>query len=122
MKKIFHVELTCPYCKKNFTYNILSFKAKKECPHCEYDLIVRTKMSVSIFLSIVGFILLVLLNQLLGIYRLGQPWDLLYFVVGTLAYVSLSYALLCKFKGPEKVYIVDMEDPTVLERKKRNSK
>ena len=31
MKKLFDVNLVCPFCGKLITYNMLSFKAKHEC-------------------------------------------------------------------------------------------
>ena len=119
MKNFFRVELKCPYCRKTFRYNIISFKARCVCPHCEYGLIVRTKMSVTILLSIFGFILLAFLNQLLGISRMSDAVNLIYWIVGCLLFVAFSYKVLCILRSPEKIYLVDMEDPTVLERKKR---
>ena len=122
MKNFFKVGLECPYCHKTFQYNILSYKARCECPHCEYHLIVRTKMSVTLFLSIIGFILLGIVNQGLGLSRFGDIFNLIYWIAGFLLYVALAYKLLCMVRSPQKVYIVDMEDPTVLERKKRGHK
>lgn len=121
MKKLFQVELTCPYCQKKFTYNILSFfKAKVECPHCEYDLIVRTKSKTSFLLSLIGFALLVVLEKVLGIYQYGKVATLIYFVVACFGYLVIAYTILCKVKGADSIYVVEMEDPTVLLRKKKN--
>lgn len=122
MKDFFKVDLECPYCHKTFQYNIISYKARCECPHCEYNLIVRTKMSMMVFLSIFGFILLGMISQILGLSRFGDLFNLIYWIVGCLLYVALAYKLVCKLRTPKKVYIVDMEDPTVLEREKKRHK
>ena len=71
---------------------------------------------------IIGFILLGIVNQGLGLSRFGDIFNLIYWIAGCLLYVALAYKLLCMVKSPQKVYIVDMEDPTVLERKKRGHK
>lgn len=119
MKKLFTIDLKCPYCQHTFQYNILSFKARSECPNCEHRLIVRTKMSVAVISSIIGFILLAILNQYLNISQFGEFINLLYWIIGCLFYVAVSYKLLCRIRSVDKVYAVDMEDPTILERKKR---
>ena len=90
MKDFFKVDLECPYCHKTFQYNIISYKARCECPHCEYNLIVRTKMSMMVFLSIFGFILLGMISQILGLSRFGDLFNLIYWIVGCLLYVAAS--------------------------------
>lgn len=73
-------------------------------------------------MAILGFILLMVLSQLVGIRNLSFPFDLLIICAACLIYVPIAYAIVCRIKGPESVYIVDMVDPTILERKNRSNK
>lgn len=118
MKNIFRVKLKCPFCGHEFLYNILSFKAKHECSNCEYGLIVRTKATISTILSIPGFFLIVALRNVLGISQWGRIFQVVYVLVAGLFYIGIVYKFVCLIKTPSFLYHVDMEDPTVLLRKK----
>lgn len=120
MKKITQIELKCPYCEKKFTYNIFSFKARKECPNCEYDLLVRFRPLYSCLLTLPGFFLALGLDSFFQIFRYGKVIELSFLVIISLVFLSLAKMIINRWLHAEKMYIVDMEDPTILERKKRN--
>ena len=119
MNKLFKVNLICPFCKKEIEYNIASFKAKHECKHCENELIVRAKTIVSSVISIIGFILIFSIVDLLQIYELGKLPTLLIILVGCLTYQVIAYSLYCKIYSADKLYIVDAQDPTLLKHYKK---
>lgn len=122
MKKLFTVQLKCPFCGNEFDYNIMSFKAKHECSKCNYDLIVRTKPVVSAVISLIGFFLLLALRDYLGIAEMSTFINLIYIGIGCMLYISVAYKCLCKIKSATFLYQVDMQDPTVLLRVKQNRK
>ena len=100
----------------------MSFRAKKECPHCETDLFVRSKPLISSALSIPGFLILFSLVSVLQIEKFGKFALILFLVIGSLLYLAIVYRVICSLKGAKTIYIVDTEDPTVLERKKNQNK
>ena len=116
MKKIFNITLKCPICQNEFDYNIISFKARKECSKCQNDLIVRTRSMKSAFLSLPGFFIILTLREMLGISKMGIVIDLGYIVLTSLLFIGIVYKIVCKIKTPSYLYQVDTEDPTVLER------
>ena len=122
MKNFFKVMLKCPYCNKRFEYNIISFRAKCECSHCGNDLFVRVRPFSAAIISAPGLILLVLLGNILNIFSYGKLIQVLYLVGGGFIYLSFAYKFICTRKVPEKLYIVDLQDPTILERKRNKNK
>lgn len=119
MKRIFQVNLLCPFCKKDIGYNILSFKAKHECAYCKNDLIVRTKPLVSSIISIIGFAVIFGLMEMFNISEMNTLVRLLFIVVGCLVYLAIAYLLYSKLFGADKLYAVDAQDPTLLKRYKK---
>ncbi len=122
MKNIFGVKLKCPFCNHEFTYNIVSLKAKHECENCKNDLIIRTKPMVSALISMPGFFALLSLREILGITEMHLLINLAYIIVGCLLYIGVAYKIACMIKNPSFIYQVDAQDPTILERYKRNKK
>ena len=120
--KLFNVNLKCPFCNHEFSYNIVSLKAKHECENCKNDLIVRTKPMVSAAISMPGFFVLLSLREILGIVEMHVLINILYIVLGCLLYIGVSYKLVSMVKTPSFIYQVDAQDPTILERYKRNKK
>ncbi len=122
MKKLFDVNLVCPFCGKLITYNMLSFKAKHECEHCEYDLFIRMKPVVSTIITLIGFILVLGLASVFGIDR-SQKVLFLCFVLGIGGlYMAIVFKVLSKLFGPKFLYVCDAQDPTMLERYRNNKK
>lgn len=122
MKNFFKVSLKCPFCNHRFEYNIISFRAKCECSHCGNDLFVRVRPLMSAIVSIPGIILLLIIGNLLNIFSMNRLLIILYLLIGGLVYLAFAYKLVCTWKVPEKLFSVDLQDPTILERKKRNRK
>ena len=83
------------------------------------SLSVKTKIN-SLFsfesISILGFILLLGLKEILGIGQLGILFEVLYLVIGCMIYLTLMYNVLCKIKGGKEVFKIDFEDPTLINR------
>lgn len=124
MKKKFTEEtLRCPFCEKEFLYNVASIKAKVECPHCKTDLIVRNRQSIFTgFLAIPLFVVIKTIFEVIGISQFGAIVELPALLFVGLIFVFFFTKLITKIKGPERVFAVDCEDPTVLERKKKENK
>ncbi len=120
--KLFNITLKCPFCNNEFSYNIVSMKAKHECTKCKNDLIVRTKPMVSAIISFPGFFLLLTLREMLGIVDMHVIINLLYITLGCLLYIGVAYKLVSMIKSPSFLYQVDAQDPTSLERYKRSKK
>lgn len=119
MKNFFKVKLVCPFCKEEIQYNILSFKAKHECNHCGNELIVRTRPIISTVISILGFVILFALMDVLGITKLGTLARFAFILVGCFSYLALAYKLISIIVGANKIYAVDAQDPTLLKRYKK---
>lgn len=120
--KPFNISLKCPFCNNEFSYNIVSMKAKHECAKCKNDLIVRTKPMVSAVISFPGFFLLLTLREMLGIAEMHVIINLLYITIGCLLYIGVAYKLVSMIKSPSFLYQVDAQDPTILERYKKSKK
>ena len=120
--KLFNITLKCPFCSEEFSYNIVSMRAKHECAKCKNDLIVRTKPMVSAVVSFPGFFLLLTLREMLGIVDMHVIINLLYITLGCLLYIGVAYKLVSMIKSPSFLYQVDAQDPTSLERYKRSKK
>lgn len=97
----------------------MNVKARCECEHCENVLLVHSKLTVSLVFSLLAVFFMSYLSAIL---TLSQPWDLIFVLGGAFLLVMCLYALLCRIKSPEFVYHVDLEDPTILERKKREKR
>ena len=119
MKNLFNIKLVCPFCKEEINHNILNLKAKHECEHCKNDLIIRTKMIASTIISVIGFMILFALLNLLGISELGKIPTVIFLWVGCILYLSVAYGIFCKVFGPNKLYAVDAMDPVLLKRYKK---
>lgn len=122
MKKLFNITLKCPICQNEFDYNIISFKAKHECTKCQNDLIVRTKPMRAAIVSLPGFFVILTLREVLGISNMSAIIDLPYIIISCLLYIGIAYKVISNYKTPSYMYQVDTEDPTVLERHKKNKK
>lgn len=120
--KFFNIKLTCPFCKEEFSYNIISMKAKHECEKCKNDLIVRAKPLKSVIISLPGFFLLLSLREVFGISQMNRIIDLLYIILGCLLYIGFAYKLISMIKTPSYIYQVDAQDPSDLERYKGKKK
>lgn len=121
MKKKFTEEtVSCPYCNQTFNYNVASLKAKVECPHCKTDLIVRNRHQLlSGLIAIPLFFVIKSFLELTGISQLGAIIELPCLIVIALLVFFVLTKICVKVKGVDKVFIVDCEDPTVLERKRK---
>ena len=116
--KFGEIDHVCPYCDKPVRFNILKFSSKHTCENCGTELFFRLKNSYILLTSVIGFPLLTVLMFGMG-FHLQNIFEIL--IIGVLAYFYSQAAslLLCKIKGPLKVYVVDPIDPTVLNRKPR---
>lgn len=122
MKKFFEIHLVCPFCGELVTYNMLSFKAKHECEHCEYDLLIRMKQIVSIIISIIGFFIILGLATMFGIDRNQTVLFLGFVLVFGGIYMAITLKVLSKLFGPNFLYVCDAQDPTMLERFRKKKK
>lgn len=120
--KIFEISLKCPFCNNEFSYNIVSMRAKHTCSKCENELIIRSKPMVSAVISFPGFFVLLTLREALGITNMHILINLLYITIGCMLYIGVAYKLVSMIKGPSYLYQVDAQDPTILERYKKNHK
>lgn len=119
MKKIFNIELTCPFCTKKTSYNILTFKAKHECEHCQNDLIVRTKTIVSSIITLICITIMFIFSNFLGISKMGKFPLLVFLMITSLVCIVIVYKICCKLFGVKFLYAVDAQDPILLKRYKR---
>lgn len=117
LNKIRAVTLICPFCGKPFQTRIMG-KARVECPACKTDLIVSTKMKINVLITIIGFALVIGLLEILGISDKALYIKFPVMVVGVVIVAFVITKICVLFLKPNKVYTVDFEDPTIINRKK----
>lgn len=120
--KLLNVSLKCPFCQNEFDYNIITFKAKHECKKCQNDLIVRTKPTISMIVSLPGFFIILSLREILGISKMNLLINLIYVSLTCILYIGITYKVMSKIKSPSFLYQVDAQDPILLKRYKKSKK
>ena len=118
-KKFGEIDHVCPYCDGPIRHNILKFSNKHVCENCGTELFIHLKNGYTLITAVIGFPLILMLMYLMGFRQTNFIIEIIVLAVLAYIYSGLASLLVCKIKGPQKVYVVDPIDPTVLNRKSR---